>query len=150
MEDGLWAAIVTGVVAITAGYLGTIWGSRNEHRQWLRNEKMKVYNKITHLLNAEDDKNTNGPDFSGEIEARRSVVLDEVLLLGSDEVYGLASKVGEFAKEASVAGIDVDQWESLMEKRDYTFLAMIDAMRRELRLGKGNRVSPLPMAKQRN
>lgn len=43
MDIAIWTALISGTVAVGAGYLGALWGSRNEHRQWLRNERLKAY-----------------------------------------------------------------------------------------------------------
>ncbi|WP_432245733.1 hypothetical protein ACRB8A_04980 [Arthrobacter sp. G.S.26] len=43
MDIALWTALISGTVAITAGYLGALWGGRNEQRQWRRNERQKAY-----------------------------------------------------------------------------------------------------------
>jgi hypothetical protein len=139
MDQGLWAAIVTGVVAIAAGYLGAMWGRNGEHRIWLRNEKMKLYSNVMTLLNAEDlNKLAKKEDSAMEVRRRRDEALLDLSLVADLRVSVLAQRAAQYADDIAEMGpreeADDEEWSRLMTRRSHALMAMIDAMRLELRV----------------
>lgn len=46
----LWIPLLSGVLALIGAWLGAFFNRTNEHRQWLRNERLKAYNDYLELI----------------------------------------------------------------------------------------------------
>lgn len=87
--------VIAGVIGIIAGWLGNYWGKRAEERQWLRNEKLKVYPEFVGMM-----------DF-GELDfAALTLVLHKVHLIGSHQVYQDSVDVWTFSTKLAAARDD--------------------------------------------
>lgn len=135
-------ALISGVVAISAGYLGAVWGSKNEHRQWLRNEKHKAYANF-----AED---TGIADFGAVLDgsliapdsiARQRAALHRLQLFAPEAICEAAGEAVEAAKLLSRAIRDAAPTDGLDKKyalrmTELSYAMRVDLHRRQRGIGK--------------
>jgi hypothetical protein len=89
MDQGLYAAIITGVVALlvaalSAG-LGAMWGRRHEQLRWFRDQKLAVYTEYLTAASAEPNDE--------EAADKRVVSLAKLSLSAPEEITFLAGEV---------------------------------------------------------
>lgn len=133
MDIALWTALISGVVAISAGYLGALWGGRNEHRQWLRNQKHQAYASF-----AEDTGIANfGAALDGSLVAadsiaRQRAAMHRLQLFAPEHIHTAAIKAVESAKLFSRAIRDGAPTDGLQDEYAQRMLALSYAMRVDL------------------
>lgn len=102
--ETLWAALITGAVAIAAGYLGAWWGGKNEHRQWQRNEKQKAYASFPEDTGIADYESVlNGVVITSVAIARQRAAIHRLQLLAPELICEMATEAVQSAKELSRA-----------------------------------------------
>lgn len=102
--ETMLASLITGLVAITAGFLGAMWGSRNEHRQWRRNEKLKAYAAFPEDTGIADYESVlDGVVITSTSIAKQRVAVHRIQLMAPDSIIEMANKAIESAKLLSRA-----------------------------------------------
>jgi hypothetical protein len=133
MDIAVLTAIISGVVAISAGYLGALWGGRNEHRQWLRNEKHKAYANFAEDTGIADfGAALDGSLVAAESIARQRAAMHRLQLFAPEHIYEAAIKAVESAKVFSRALRDGAPTDGLQDEYAARMLELSYAMRIDL------------------
>jgi hypothetical protein len=134
--ETLWAAVITGAVAIAAGFLGARWGGKNEHRQWVRNEKLRVYSDFIENSGAGDVALIrNGEFFDPAAIERRLHATHQLFLIAPPRVHDLAMAGLNDAMKAANAlkdGVPKEEFERLMTARKKQVTLSSYVMRNDL------------------
>jgi hypothetical protein len=144
MDIAIWTALISGSVAVTAGYLGALWGSRNEHRQWRRNERQKAYASFPEDTGiANYGSILDGSVISPEAIARQRAALHRLQLFAPEDICERAMQALESAKNFCRAirdGVPTDgmdkQYAAKMTELSYAM--RVDLHSREKRIVKAN------------
>jgi hypothetical protein len=119
--ETLWAAVITGAVAIAAGFLGARWGGKNEHRSWVRNEKLRVYGDFIENSGVDDSALIrNGEFFERAAIERRLHATHQLFLIAPPQVHEVAMTALKDATKAANAlkdGMPEEDFERLMTAR---------------------------------
>lgn len=131
--ETLWGTLITGAVALVAGYLGALWGSRNEHSQWLRNEKQKAYSTFPEDTGIADYENVlNGILVTSGTVAKQRAAIHRLQLFAPERIVELASKAVESAKTLSRALRDNEPTDGMADAYASNMLILSYAMRLDL------------------
>ncbi|WP_045730505.1 hypothetical protein [Pseudarthrobacter chlorophenolicus] len=146
MDIALWTALISGLVAIGAGYLGALWGSRNEHRQWLRNERLKAYASFPEETGiANYGSILDASMVTPEAIARQRAAMHRLQLFAPDHICERAVEALATAKTFSRAirdgafkdGMEMDYAKQLAE---LSYVMRVDLHRPEKKIVKASQV----------
>lgn len=150
IEQGQWwwvfaVPIATGMLAVLGSFLGTRFGKSAEHKQWVRNQKMKSYTEYldacTAIHQATRGRHTQGPEEAGRsfhtfVSDQTPLVIPKKLLpLLEAQQLAFADFVG-FISAGRRPGHEVDETElKRLEQKSYDATAALrDAFKKDLKL----------------
>lgn len=130
--------IVAGTFALIGSWFGSRLGRRNEHQQWLRNQKLVVYSEVLgafDVLYLETGRPQVDADIHAELfslvakQSRLSVVAPEIVQGLSDR---LVDQAWEMVQAARGVGPDAGRRFPIRTKAKTTAEELVEAIRTDL------------------